>query len=98
MPENSSDRLPRSCSCWGPGPYQVVGALELGATIGLVLTAVIRVAHALVGLAALGLALLMIGAAVINQRLDKSRDIVINAVLLGLAAAVTWPRFGPYPL
>ena len=82
----------------GTGPLPGCRALELGATIGLVLTAVIRVAHALVGLAALGLALLMIGAAVINQRLDKSRDIVINAVLLGLAAVVTWPRFGPYPL
>lgn len=70
----------------------------LGDAIGLVLPAVIGLTPALAGLAALGLALLMIGAAITNQRMGRSRDIVVNAVLLGLAAAVTWARFGPYPL
>jgi DoxX-like family len=47
-------------------------------------------------LAAVGLVLLMMAAAVTHLRLGEAQVIVVNAVLLILAAVVAWARFGPY--
>jgi hypothetical protein len=56
------------------------------------------VATVLVPLAAVGLALLMVGAAVTHRRRGELPMIGINAVLLVLALVVAWARFGPYSL
>jgi uncharacterized membrane protein YphA (DoxX/SURF4 family) len=77
---------------------KLIGALELLAGIGLLLPAVTGVATVLVPLAAVGLALQMVLAALTHRRRGELQMIGINAVLLLLAVVVAWARFGPYPL
>jgi DoxX-like family len=62
------------------------------------LPAVTGVATVLIPLAAVGLALLMVGAAATHRRRGELPMIGINAALLLLAVVVAWARFGPYPL
>lgn len=73
-----------------------IGALEVLAAVGLILPAALDIAPVLVPLAALGLVLIMIGAAVTHGRRGEHQMIAVNAVLLALAAVVAWGRFGPY--
>ena len=77
---------------------RTIGVLEVLAGIGLLLPAVTGVATVLVPLAAVGLALLMLLAALTHRRRGESQMIGINAVLLLAAVVVAWARFGPYPL
>lgn len=77
------------------GTIKAIGALEVLAAIGLILPAVLRIAPVLVPLAAVGLVLIMIGAAITHGRRGESQMIVVNVVLLALAAFVAWGRFGP---
>jgi uncharacterized membrane protein YphA (DoxX/SURF4 family) len=94
------ERLAASGLAWtedfSAGQLRAIGALELAAAIGLVVPAAIDVAPVLVPLAALGLALMMIGAAVVHLRRSEASMLPVNAVFLGLAAVVAWGRFGPY--
>jgi uncharacterized membrane protein YphA (DoxX/SURF4 family) len=78
------------------GAVKAIGALELLAALGLVLPAVTGIAPVLVPLAAVGLVIVMIGAAVVHARRGENQMIVTNVVLLVLAAVVAWGRFGPY--
>jgi uncharacterized membrane protein YphA (DoxX/SURF4 family) len=80
-----------------PG-VRTIGALELLGALGLLVPTVTGVATVLVPLAAVGLALLMVGAAVTHWRRGELPMIGINAVLLVLAVVVAWARFGPYSL
>lgn len=75
---------------------RVIGALEVLAAIGLILPAVLDIVPVLVPVAALGLVALMVGAAATHNRRGGHQMIVINGVLLVLARAVAWGRFGPY--
>jgi uncharacterized membrane protein YphA (DoxX/SURF4 family) len=75
---------------------KLIGLLEVLAAIGLILPAVLGIASALVPLAAVGLVLLMIGAALTHARRKENQAAVVNVVLLVLAAAVAVGRFGPY--
>lgn len=75
---------------------KLIATLEVLAAIGLILPAVFGIAEFLVPLAALGLVLLMTGAAITHRRRNETPMIAINAVLLVLAAVVAWGRFGPY--
>jgi uncharacterized membrane protein YphA (DoxX/SURF4 family) len=79
-----------------PGTIKTIGALEILGAIGLILPAVLDIAPVLTAVAALGLVLVMIGAAVTHVRRKEPQLIGINAVLLVLAALVVWGRFGPY--
>ncbi|HVB45266.1 MAG TPA: DoxX family protein [Streptosporangiaceae bacterium] len=74
---------------------KTIGALELLAAIGLILPGALGIAPVLVPLAAVGLAALMIGAAITHARRKETREIAVNVVLLLLAAFVAWGRFGP---
>ena len=76
---------------------KLIGALEVLAAIGLILPAAFDVVPVLVPLAAVGLVALMVGAALIHARRREAPLIVVNLVLLALAAVVVWGRFGPYP-
>lgn len=68
----------------GQGLRHLVGALELAGAVGLLIPR-------LCGLAAIGLALLMVGASVVNVVvLDVSAGFTL--LLLGLAAVVVWLR------
>ena len=80
-----------------PG-VRTIGALELLGALGLLLPALTGVATVLVPVAAVGLALLMVGAAATHRRRGELPMIGINAVLLVLAVVVAWARFGPYGL
>jgi VIT1/CCC1 family predicted Fe2+/Mn2+ transporter len=51
-----------------------------------------------VPIAATGLALIMLGAVVTHARRKENQMIVINVVLLVLAAFVAWGRFGEWSL
>jgi hypothetical protein len=64
--------------------------------LGLLLPALTGVATVLVPLAAVGLALLMVGAAATHRRRGELPMIGINTILLVLAVVVAWARFGPY--
>jgi uncharacterized membrane protein YphA (DoxX/SURF4 family) len=77
---------------------RTIGVLEMLAGVGLLLPAVTGVATVLVPLAAVGLAVLMVGAAVTHARRGELPMIGINAVLLLLAVVVAWARFGTYSL
>jgi hypothetical protein len=78
------------------GTVKTIGVLEVLAAIGLILPAALGIAPIFVPLAATGLVLLMIGAAITHARRKEPQMIVVNAVLLVLAAVVAWGRFGPY--
>jgi uncharacterized membrane protein YphA (DoxX/SURF4 family) len=78
------------------GTIKLIGLLEVLAAIGLILPAVLGIASALVPLAAVGLVLLMIGAALTHARRKENQAAVVNVVLLVLASAVAVGRFGPY--
>ncbi|MFD8147248.1 DoxX family protein [Streptomyces sp. NPDC059708] len=77
------------------GGVKAIGVLEVLAAVGLVLPAVLGVAPVLVPLAALGLVLLMLGAAVTRFRRHETGLVVVDLVYVLLAAFVAWGRFGP---
>ena len=76
---------------------RLIGAVEILGAIGLILPAALGVAPVLVPLAATGLALVMIGAAVVHlSRGEGIQAAIPSLVLAVLAAFVAWGRFGPY--
>ncbi|MDT5259780.1 MAG: hypothetical protein QOD10_4860 [Mycobacterium sp.] len=83
---------------YSPSTIRLIGLAEILGAIGLILPAALHIAPILVPLAAVGLALVMAGAAVVHARRKEWPFIAVNAVLLALAVIVAWGRFGPYPL
>ncbi|MFI5530753.1 DoxX family protein [Kitasatospora sp. NPDC051853] len=77
------------------GGVKAIGALEVLAGLGLVLPAAVGVAPVLAPLAALGLVLLMAGAAVVRFRRGEMKLVAVDLGYLLLAAFVAWGRFGP---
>ena len=94
------EKLAASGQEWTEGfsanTIKLIGGLEVLAAIGLILPAVVDVVPVLVPLAALGLVLVMIGAIVTHARRRETPMVVVNLVLLVLAAVVVWGRFGSY--
>jgi uncharacterized membrane protein YphA (DoxX/SURF4 family) len=72
---------------------RTIGALEVLGAIGIVVPALTGILPWLTPLAALGLVLLMIGAALTHLRRREYGNIAMNAVLLALAAFVVYGRF-----
>jgi uncharacterized membrane protein YphA (DoxX/SURF4 family) len=95
------DRLASSGQGWAqdfsPASIRLIGLAEILGAIGLVAPAVTHIAPILVPLAAIGLILVMVGAAVVHARRKELTNVVVNVVLLALAAFVVWGRLGPYP-
>ncbi|NQD87767.1 DoxX family protein [Paenarthrobacter sp. CM16] len=79
---------------FNPAAVKAIGALEVLAAVGLTLPAL--VAGILVPLAATGLIAFMVGAAITHARKKETPMIVLNLVLLAMAAVVAWGRFGPH--
>ncbi|WP_329623373.1 DoxX family protein [Streptomyces sp. NBC_01255] len=77
------------------GGIKTIGALEVLAAVGLVLPALLGTAPILVPLAALGLVLMMAGAAIVRIRRHETTYMVVDLAYLALAAFVVWGRFGP---
>lgn len=78
-----------------PGSVKAIGALEVLGAVGLVLPAVLDIAPILVPLAALGLALVMVGAVTIRLRRHEPALMVADLVYLALTLFVAWGRLGP---
>lgn len=74
-----------------------IGVLEVLGAIGLILPAITNILPQLTGLAGLGLALIMVGAIVVHYRRGETSAIVINVVLLVMAAAVAYLRLVAVP-
>ncbi|MFD8558494.1 DoxX family protein [Streptosporangium canum] len=75
---------------------KAIGAVEALAAVGLILPAVTGVLPVLTPLAAAGLVITMIVAAIVHARRGEYPGIAVNVVLLVLAAFVAWGRFGPH--
>lgn len=75
-----------------------IGVAEVLGALGLVLPGLTGVAPVLTPVAAIGLALLMLGAAATHARRGEWPLIVVNVLLGGLAAFVAWGRLGSWPL
>ncbi|MFI0965935.1 DoxX family protein [Streptomyces sp. NPDC021080] len=78
------------------GSVKLIGAVEVLGAIGLVVPAALGIAVVLTPTAALGLVLVMAGATVVHARRRETPMAAMNLILLVLAAAVAWGRFGPY--
>src|SRR5215213_600751 len=76
---------------------RIIGALEVLGAIGVVLPALTGILPWLTPLAALGLVLLMLGAALTHLRRAEYGGIAVNAVVLILAAFVAYGRFFVLP-
>jgi uncharacterized membrane protein len=81
-----------------PTRIRLIGVVEVLGALGLVLPAVTGVAPVLTPLAAIGLAVTMVGAAVVHARRGEWSAIAVNVVLLVLAAVVAWGRLGAHAL
>jgi uncharacterized membrane protein len=82
---------------WSPGAIKMIGVAEILGALGLILPAVTHIAPILVPLAAVGLILVMIGAAVVHSRRREIPNVAICVVIALLAAFVAWGRSGPLP-
>jgi hypothetical protein len=78
------------------GAVKAIAGREILAAIGLVLPAVTGIAAFLTPLAAVGLALLMLGAAAVHFRRGEIPYIGVTLALMAVALFVAWGRFGPY--
>ena len=78
------------------GFVKALGAIEVLGAVGLLLPALLDISTVLVPLAALGLGLIMIGAATVELRRQEVRHMLVNLSYLALIAFVVWGRFfGP---
>jgi len=80
------------------GFVKFVGGVELLGALGLILPAVTDIAPILVPIAATGLAVAQVGAAIVHVRRKEPRFIIGNLVLIAIAVFIAWGRFGDYPL
>jgi uncharacterized membrane protein YphA (DoxX/SURF4 family) len=94
------DKLVNAGQGWAqdfsPTSIRLIGVAEALGAAGLILPAVTHIAPILVPLAAIGLVLVMVGAAVVHARRKEAMNIAVNVVLLALAVFVAWGRLGPY--
>lgn len=73
---------------------KAIGAAETLGGVGLILPAVLNIAPVLVPLAAVGLAVTMIGAFVTHVRRHELKISIAPLVPFALAVLVAWGRFG----
>ena len=72
-----------------------IGTLEVLAALGLILPALLDIAPVLVGVAAVGVVLLMLGAAATHLRRGEGQMVPVNLVIAAIAVFVAIMRFGP---
>jgi uncharacterized membrane protein YphA (DoxX/SURF4 family) len=77
---------------------RLIGGLECLGAAGMILPGVLAWPAVLTTLAAIGLALTMVGAILVHVRRQEASQAALPAALLVLAAFVLWGRAGPYPL
>lgn len=79
-----------------PGALKALGAVEVLGAVGLVLPPLLDIAPVLTPVAAVGFAVIMVGALVVHGRRKEGRQVAMNVALLVLAVVLAWGRFGPY--
>ena len=82
----------------GPRGVRLIGSLEILGAIGLILPAVTGILPWLTPVAAIGLALTMVGAMITHGRRGEYSSIGANVVLLILALFVVYGRFVIVPI
>lgn len=75
-----------------------IGVLEILGAFGLVLPGLFGILPILTPLAALGLALTMIGAAITHMRRNENGYVVFNLIVMAFALFVAYGRFVLLPL
>ena len=75
--------------------FRGIGALELLGAAGLILPGVLGIAGVLTPLAAVGLALTMVGALLTHARFGETGRLAAPVVLLALALLIALERLGP---
>ncbi|MDQ0578761.1 DoxX family protein [Streptomyces rishiriensis] len=90
-----AEKLPWAAD-FSPATVRFIGIVEFAAALGLILPAATGIAPLLTPVAATGLAVVMVLAAITHARRKESSAIAFNTALLVLAALVAWGRFGPY--
>ncbi|MGB9372618.1 MAG: DoxX family protein [Jiangellales bacterium] len=77
---------------------KLIGIVEVAAGLGIILPALTGIAPILTPIAAVGIVLIMIGAAITHVVRKEPALIVPNIVLGAAAAFVAWGRFGEYAI
>ena len=72
-----------------------IGSLEILAALGLILPALLDLAPELVGVAAVGVVLLMLGAAATHIKRGEGQMVPVNLVIAAIAVFIAVMRFGP---
>jgi hypothetical protein len=78
------------------GFVKALGAVEILGAVGLIVPALLDIAPVLVPLAALGLGLIIIGAAIVELRRQEFKHVLLNLTYLVMAAFVAFGRLGPW--
>jgi hypothetical protein len=82
---------------YSPSQVKLIGVVEVLGAIGLILPAVTGIAPILVPIAATGLVITSVLAAIMHVRRGDGFGSAVPVLVLGLLAAfVAWGRFGPY--
>ncbi len=79
-----------------PAMVKTLGALEVAGAIGLILPPLLGFATVLVPLAAVGLAITMIGAIIIHARDKEFPQVAVTVLIFALAVFVAVERFGSH--
>lgn len=95
--EKAAERMP-FVEDTSQGTLRIIGVLEVLGALGVVLPALTGILPWLTPLAAVGLALTMIGAMIVHSRRGEYPNLVGNIVLLALAIFVAYGRFVLVPL
>ena len=78
--------------------FRAIGLLEVLGAMGLILPATVGIAPGLLPLAAIGLALMMVGAITTHVRYGEPERVVVPIIVLGLALFVAIERLGAHSL
>ena len=81
-----------------PGFVKMIGILEILGGLGVILPAVTHILPWLTPVAAIGLAIIMVGAVVVHLRRNEASHIAAPLVLLLLSLIVVYGRFMLVPL
>jgi uncharacterized membrane protein YphA (DoxX/SURF4 family) len=88
----------RAPSSMSPAFRQFIGVAELAAAVGLTLPPAVHILPWLAPLAAAGLVLVMVGAAIFHARKSEFPEAVVTVFLGGLAAVTVVLRWQVVPL
>jgi uncharacterized membrane protein YphA (DoxX/SURF4 family) len=81
---------------FSPGIVKLIGGLELLGGLGLILPSLTGMAPVLTPIAAVGLAVIQLGAVVVHRRRGEIQVLMVNLILIALLVFVAWGRFGEY--